>query len=223
MRALLLSLIIFLSYSSVPIKANDPVSNISQHELVQEEVVITARRRMERLQETPIAISAFSEEAMNIAGIANIRDLQESVPGLSISEMGNKAPSIFIRGVGQKESLAALDPGVGVYINSIYIARTDSQLLDLMDTESIQVLRGPQGTLFGKNNTGGALLVTTKVPHTGVLEGEVSTRVGNYGRRDVEVGANIPLNADTLATSISLKTTQMDGYLKRLLRRREIW
>lgn len=214
MRALLLSLIIFLSYSSVPIKANDPVSNISQHELVQEEVVITARRRMERLQETPIAISAFSEEAMNIAGIANIRNLQESVPGLSISEMGNKAPSIFIRGVGQKESLAALDPGVGVYINSIYIARTDSQLLDLMDTESIQVLRGPQGTLFGKNNTGGALLVTTKVPHTDALEGKASTRVGNYGRRDVEVGANIPLNADTLATSISLKSTHMDGYLK---------
>ena len=71
---------------------------------------------------------------------------------------GNKAPSIFIRGIGQKEANAALDPGVGVYINSIYIARTDSQLLDVIDTESIQVLRGPQGTLFGKNNTGGALL-----------------------------------------------------------------
>jgi outer membrane receptor protein involved in Fe transport len=214
MRKLLLFLIIFLSYSAASIKADSPTSNSSQQRLMQEEVIITARKRVERIQETPIAISAFSDEALKVAGIADIRDLQESVPGLNLSEMGNKAPSIFIRGVGQKESLAALDPGVGVYINSIYIARTDSQLLDLMDTESIQVLRGPQGTLFGKNNTGGALLVTTKKPNTNALETTVSTRLGNYGRRDFKISTNIPLNADTLATSISLKSTHMDGYLK---------
>ena len=214
MRNALLLLSIFFCCSAASIKADSPVLNSSQHHLIQEEVIITARKRVERLQETPIAISAFSDEALKVAGIANIRDLQESVPGLNISEMGNKAPSIFIRGVGQKESLAALDPGVGVYINSIYIARTDSQLLDLMDTESIQVLRGPQGTLFGKNNTGGALLVTTKKPHTNALETTVSTRLGNYGRRDFKISTNIPLNADTLATSISLKSTHMDGYLK---------
>ena len=214
MRKLLLFLIIFLSYSAASIKAASPTPNSSQQRLMQEEVIITARKRVERIQETPIAISAFSDEALKVAGIADIRDLQESVPGLNLSEMGNKAPSIFIRGVGQKESLAALDPGVGVYINSIYIARTDSQLLDLMDTESIQVLRGPQGTLFGKNNTGGALLVTTKKPNTNALETTVSTRLGNYGRRDFKISTNIPLNADTLATSISLKSTHMDGYLK---------
>jgi iron complex outermembrane receptor protein len=214
MRNALLLLTFFLSYSAASVKAASPVSNNSQHRVIQEEVIITARKRVERLQETPIAISAFSDEALKVAGIANIRDLQESVPGLNISEMGNKAPSIFIRGVGQKESLAALDPGVGVYINSIYIARTDSQLLDLMDTESIQVLRGPQGTLFGKNNTGGAVLVTTKAPHMDALEAAVSTRIGNYGRRDFKVSANIPLNADTLATRISVKSTRLDGYLK---------
>ena len=214
MRSALLSLVILLSYFPVSINADGPAPDSSQHQLIQEEVIITARKRTERLQETPIAISAFSNEAMNIAGIANIRDLQESVPGLNISEMGNKAASIFIRGVGQKESLAALDPGVGVYINSIYIARTDTQLLDLMDTESIQVLRGPQGTLFGKNNTGGALLVTTKKPHTDALETSVSTRIGNYGRRDLKISTNIPLNHDTLATRISLKSTHMSGYLK---------
>ena len=214
MRKLLLFLIIFLSYSAASIKAASPTPNSSQQRLMQEEVIITARKRVERIQETPIAISAFSDEALKVAGIADIRDLQEAVPGLNLSEMGNKAPSIFIRGVGQKESLTALDPGVGVYINSIYIARTDSQLLDLMDTESIQVLRGPQGTLFGKNNTGGALLVTTKKPHTDSLETAVSTRLGNYGRRDFKISTNIPLNDETLATRISLKSTHMDGYLK---------
>ncbi len=136
-----------------------------QSQLVLEEVIVTARRRAEELQDTPVAISAFSAEELKVQGIANTRDLQLSVPGLNFAEMGAKAPAIFIRGVGQKEAIAALDPGVGVYINSIYIARTDSQLLDIMDTESVQVLRGPQGTLFGKNNTGGALLVTTQLPN----------------------------------------------------------
>jgi len=103
----------------------------SQSQLVVEEVIVTARKRAEELQDTPVAISAFSAEAMKIAGIANTRDLEEAVPGLDFAEMGAKAPAIFIRGVGQKEAIAALDPGVVVYINSIYIARTASQLLDM--------------------------------------------------------------------------------------------
>jgi iron complex outermembrane receptor protein len=174
------------------VAAQGDTANDNQGQMALEEIIVTARKREESLQETPVAISAFSAEALEVAGIANTRDLQESVPGLIFSEQGNKAPSIFIRGIGQKEANAALDPGVGVYINSIYIARTDSQLLDVIDTESIQVLRGPQGTLFGKNNTGGALLINTIVPHTDALEGEVSTRLGNYGRRDVKVSGNVP-------------------------------
>ena len=200
-----------LTATAVHAQSSPPENSSGQ--LVLEEVIVTARKRAEVLQDTPIAISAFSAEALKIAGIANTRDLEQSVPGLNFSEMGNKSPSIFIRGVGQKESTTALDPGVGVYINSIYIPRTDSQLLDIMDTESIQVLRGPQGTLFGKNNTGGALLVSTKLPSTDELEGEVSTRLGNHGRQDLQVSGNIPLNDDTLAMRFGLKRTKMDGYL----------
>jgi len=193
-------------------EVTDP--DASSNQMVLEEVIVTARRREEALQDTPVAISAFSAEDLKVQGIANTRDLQLSVPGLNFSEMGNKAPSIFIRGIGQKETNSALDPGVGVYINSIYIARTDSQLLDVIDTESIQVLRGPQGTLFGKNNTGGALLVTTKLPHADALEGEASTRLGNYGRRDVKVSGNLPLIDDTLAARVSVASTNLDGYLE---------
>lgn len=185
-----------------------------QSQLVLEEVIVTARRRAEELQDTPVAISAFSAEDLKVQGIANTRDLQLSVPGLNFAEMAAKAPAIFIRGVGQKESTVALDPGVGVYINSIYIARTDSQLLDIMDTESVQVLRGPQGTLFGKNNTGGALLVTTQLPDSEAYGGEVSTRLGNYGRADLKGTANIPLIKDELAARVTLNTTNLDGYLK---------
>ena len=194
--------------------AQESPPDASRGEIVLEEVIVTARKREEMLQETPVAITALSNEELRIAGIANTRDLQQSVPGLNFSEQGNKAPSIFIRGVGQKEANAALDPGVGVYINGIYIPRTDSQLLDVMDTQSIQVLRGPQGTLFGKNNTGGALLVTTIAPHTDGFEGEASTRIGNHGRTDFKGSANIPIVEDKLAARIGLNRTSQDGYLE---------
>ena len=179
-----------------------------------EEVTVTARKREESLQDTPVAVSAFSASALETAGIATSRDLEQAVPGLNFAEMGTKGPSIFIRGIGQKDSSTALDPGVGVYLNSIYIPRTDSQLLDVVDIESVQVLRGPQGTLFGKNNTGGALVVTTRKPHVDGLEGEASIRVGDFGRGDFKASANIPLNDDTLAVRFSMNSTNLDGYLK---------
>ncbi len=214
MRTLASLALLAVGFPAAVTAAEVAAPDASSNQMVLEEVIVTARRREEALQDTPVAISAFSAEDLKVQGIANTRDLQLSVPGLNFSEMGNKAPSIFIRGIGQKETNSALDPGVGVYINSIYIARTDSQLLDVIDTESIQVLRGPQGTLFGKNNTGGALLVTTKLPHTDAREGEASARVGNYGRRDVKVSGNLPLNDDTLAARVSVASTNLDGYLE---------
>jgi len=182
--------------------------------MVLDEVIVTARKREETLQESPVAISALSAQALQEAGVSNTRDLQQSVPGLNFSEQGSKNPSIFVRGIGQRESAAALDPSVGVYINGIYIPRTDGQLLDTVDTESVQVLRGPQGTLFGKNNTGGAMLVTTKQPHNEGFEGYATSRLGNFGRRDVKVSANIPLNDDTLAMRAGVNSTKSDGFLK---------
>jgi iron complex outermembrane receptor protein len=201
------------AFSAVDVIAQDDVSS-SNAPMALEEIIVTARKREEALQDTPVAVSAFSAEALQVAGIANTRDLQESVPGLVFSEMSTKQPSIFIRGVGQKESIAALDPGVGVYINSIYIARTDSQVLDVVDPSSIQVLRGPQGTLFGKNNIGGALLVSTELPNTEEYSGAVTGRAGNHGRADLKLSGNLPLIDDKLAARFSLNTTNLDGYLK---------
>ena len=213
-RATVWTFITLLSFAVMEAASQGNVSGGSQNPMTLEEVVVTARKREEALQDTPVAISAFSAEGLEEAGIANTRDLQESVPGLVFTEMSTKTPSIFIRGVGQKESIAALDPGVGVYINSIYVARTDSQLLDVVDPSSIQVLRGPQGTLFGKNNIGGALLVTTEPPDTEDYSGSVSTRIGNEGRADLKASGNIPLIEDTLAARFSLNTTNLDGYMK---------
>ena len=210
----LLNLVLSL-FSITPALAQDNNGlDLFVDEMVLEEIIVTARKRQEALQDTPVAISALSAQALKDAGISNIRDLQQHVPGLNFSEQGSKNPSIFIRGVGQRESNTALDPGVGVYINNIYIARTDGQLLDTLDTESIQVLRGPQGTLFGKNNTGGAMLVTTKAPHTEAFEGYFSTRLGSFGRRDAKFSANVPLNDENLALRLSVNSVVMDGYLE---------
>jgi len=186
-----------------------------------DEVVVTARKREESLQESPVAISAFSAESLREAGVSTMRDLSTSVPGLSFSEMGSKASSIFIRGIGQKESSAALDPSVGVYINGLYIARTDTQLLDTVDTESVQVLRGPQGTLFGKNTTAGAMLVTTKSPNTEAFSGTAASKVGNFGRRDAKLFLNIPLNDDSLSMRAAVNSVKRDGYMKNVINDRE--
>jgi len=184
--------------------------------LLLNEIVVTARKREEGLQRTPLAVSAFDAQTLQASGVATMRDLAVAVPGLVFNEAGNKAPVIFIRGIGQKESIASLDPTVGVYLNGVYIPRTDTQMLDTVDTESVQVLRGPQGTLFGKNTTGGAILVATRSPNTDEFSGEVSTRLGNYGRRDAKVSVNIPLTQDTLSMRAALNSVKRDGYLENI-------
>lgn len=176
-----------------------------------EEVYVTARRREESLQETPVAVSAMGAEALAEAGVSTITDLQSLVPGLQFGESGSKTPAIFIRGIGQREGSAVLDPGVGVYLNGIFLSRQDTQLLDTVDTQSIQVLRGPQGTLFGKNNTGGAMLVTTRAPN--LYEGEfgVSVKGGNFGRQDIKLYGNLPLLEDKMATRFGVSSKRFDG------------
>ncbi|MGB1561664.1 MAG: TonB-dependent receptor [Sinimarinibacterium flocculans] len=181
-----------------------------------EEIVVTARRREESLQETPVAVTAMSAEALSAAGVSSITDLQQIVPGLQFGESATKTPSIFIRGVGQRDASAELDPGVGVYLNGIFIARQDTQLLDTVDTESIQVLRGPQGTLFGKNNTGGAMLVTTRAPDLGTPEFGGTAKAGNFGRLDLRLHGNLPLIDDRLGLRVAVNSKNYDGYLENI-------
>ena len=176
-----------------------------------EEVYVTARRREESLQETPVAVSAFGADALAEAGVSSITDLQQLVPGLQFGESGSKTPAIFIRGIGQREGSAVLDPGVGVYLNGIFLARQDTQLLDTVDTQSIQVLRGPQGTLFGKNNTGGAMLVSTRAANLFEPEFGATVKAGNYGRQDVKLYGNIPLIEDKMATRFGISSKRFDG------------
>ncbi|MBW2942165.1 TonB-dependent receptor domain-containing protein [Zhongshania aquimaris] len=179
-----------------------------------EEVIVTARKREESVQDIPIAISAFSAEDLRNAGIRNLSDMEGIVPGLNMGGGGNgvkKDSNPFIRGVGQRETKVTLDPAVGTYIDGIYLARTQGSLIDTVGVESVEVLRGPQGTLFGKNTTGGAINITTKKPHQD-FGASVDVTVGNYGRSDAVVMINGPLVEEQLLGRLTIGAKNSDGY-----------
>ncbi|MFT4615014.1 MAG: iron complex outermembrane receptor protein [Bacteroidia bacterium] len=176
---------------------------------VLEEVIVTARKREEAIQDVPVSVTAFTGNQLRDAGIANLKDLGYQTPGLQVDQ--SSSAQIWIRGIGQRDDGSRVDSPVGVYLDGLYIPRKDGQLLDLIDIQSVQVLRGPQGTLFGKNTTGGALLVTTKPPEES-LSGFIDARVGNFDRRDIRGSLSVPLIEDTLLSKITVGSIERDGY-----------
>ena len=183
--------------------------------LALEEVVVTARKREESLQEVPVAVTAFTAETMESLGIKNMHDIDGLVPGLNLGA-GNGVKgdgNAYIRGVGQRETRVTLDSGVGIYLDEVYIARASGALLDAVETEGIQVLRGPQGTLFGKNTTGGAILYTSIKPSS-EFGGTAKGTYGNLDRKDASLAIDIPLVEDTLLSRLSLATVNRDGYIE---------
>ena len=132
-----------------------------------EEIIVVARRREESIQDVPVAISAFTGTELYDAGIENVAQLAEVVPNMvfhtgSPTGGGTSTGSLYIRGVGSNEVSLGTEPGVGLYVDDVYLARSVGSVLDLVDIESVQVLRGPQGALFGRNNIGGAILLKTR-------------------------------------------------------------
>ncbi len=194
-----------------------PWITISQSSLAQsnilEEVIVTARKREESLQETPVAVTALDSNALREANIRNLADLTASVPGLD-AKVGSKSGEFSIRGVGARDSQnVRTDPAIGVYVDGIFIPRNDSQLVDTIDLESVQVLRGPQGTLFGKNTAGGVLLLTTIKPES-ELGGEVAVEVGNLDRQNLRASLNVPLVEDVLLGRFTVDSRTRDGYME---------
>ncbi len=177
-----------------------------------EEVLVTARKREENLQETPIAISAISGDQLREQGITNMLDLTKMVPSLEIRR--GQANQIYIRGIGERTGFARVDPAVGVYLDDIFLPRSDGQLLDTVDVRSIQVLRGPQGTLFGKNTTGGAMVLNVVKAHDGE-EAFVEAGLGNYNSKRFKAGFNRPLS-DELFFRAVVNVVKDDGWFENL-------
>lgn len=180
------------------------------------DIVVTARRREEKAQSLPIAITAISAADIAKLGARSAPDAVRSVPGLQFDVGGGISgnaftSSIYIRGVGQNEYLATSDPGVALYIDGVYYARQVGSVFDLADIKDLEVLRGPQGTLFGKNALGGALNVTTTAP-ADKFSALVQGNVGSYGRADAGLVVTGPIIPGKLNAKLAVQYRGYDGY-----------
>ncbi len=185
-----------------------------------EEIVITARKISESLQDVPIAVSAFTAESLKKKGLSNISQMGDYTPSLIMdftSALTGSSASIttFIRGIGQSDFLLTIDPGVGLYVDGVYVARSVGGIVDLLNLERIEVLKGPQGTLFGRNTIGGAINIVSAMPGEDFSINADAT-IGSFNRRDLRLTVDIPLIEDKLLSSLSFSTKNRDGYARRI-------
>jgi len=176
-------------------------------------VLVTARRRTESIQNAPVAVTAVNAEEIQKLFVYDLTDLDHQAPNVQIEAVGaihRNAAVIFSRGIGYANVDQGQDPAVGVSVDGVFYARNIGALDDIMDIEQVEILRGPQGTLFGRNTIGGVVNITTKKANTEEWEAQASVRVGNLGRLDYSAILNVPVS-DTFAFRIAARSQYQDG------------
>ncbi|WP_417456897.1 TonB-dependent receptor [Kordiimonas sp.] len=177
-----------------------------------EEILVTARRRTESLQDVPIAVTAFSADTLALRGAADITELAQIAPSVTLepSRATNSTLTAFIRGVGQQDPLAGFEQGVALYLDDVYMARPQGTLLDIYDVERVEILRGPQGTLYGRNAVGGAIKYVTKrlsdEPEFGL-----KLSYGSYNQIDAVVKGSVPIS-DKVRVGATVASLNRDGF-----------
>ena len=180
-----------------------------------EEVVVTAQKVTQNVQDVPIAISTFNSSTLQTKGLTSLSRLTALTPNVNLDSGApfsgdSSVLSASIRGIGQDDFAFNLDPGVGVYLDGVYLARTIGANQNLLDVDRIEVLKGPQGTLFGRNTIGGAISIVTHTPGNKFkVKGQAT--MGSYNRQDVQVMMDLPIS-DNLLTTISLSSQKRDGW-----------
>jgi iron complex outermembrane receptor protein len=188
-----------------------------------EEIVVTARKREENVQEVPVAVTVVTSDELEESAAADISELQTQVPNLSVYQGRNQSTTLtaFLRGIGQADPLWGVDPGVGLYIDDVYIARPQGALLDVYDVERIEVLRGPQGTLYGKNTIGGAIKYVSR-PLSDTTTGSVSLSAGEFSTLDARVSLGGALIPGKLRGKLAFASLNRGGYGENLLTGRDV-
>lgn len=182
-----------------------------------EVIVVTAQRRAENLQDVPIATTAFSSERLTELGIAQSNQIAFSTPNLYINGSAENAAKITLRGVGSNDFIPTANPGVGTYVDEVYNGVATAQTFQLFDLERVEVLRGPQGTLYGKNSTGGTINYISKKPDFSGFGARLQGSIANYSGFEVEGALNTPLS-ENLAARASFIMRTRDGYIDNLVR-----
>jgi len=193
--------------------AQQPVASVPTSGL--EEITVTARRQSENLQRVPIAVTAFNPKTLAQANITTVTDVAQLTPSLAVTQStyGPLGALIAIRGQQVQDQQLILTPSVGIYIDDVYQGSTATVgALGVQDAASVEVLKGPQGTLYGRNTTGGALKIDTPLPSLDKLEGGGSAGIGNQGIRQVSGNISIPLIDDALAFRVSGNLSRSTGY-----------
>lgn len=197
-----------LMLASQALAQNAPATDSTQVD----EVVVTAQRRSERLQDVPVTVTAFGAEQVEEARIREIDDVATRTPGLEFDAFPASQPRIVIRGIGSFDRGAAGDPSSAVFLDEVYLGRPAMVAFDAFDVERIEVLKGPQGTLYGRNVVGGAVNVVSKRPSFGGFDAGLEATVGNYERLEGAGFLNAPLG-DKAAVRASAAWRKHDGYV----------
>ncbi len=188
-----------------------PVKPVNAKQL--EQVTVTARKREETLQDVPIAVSAFTAQTLFKQNVQDLAGLQGKVPSLQIyaARGSNTTLTAYIRGVGQADPTWGFDPGVGIYLDDVYLARPQGAVLDVFDVERIEVLRGPQGTLYGKNTIGGAIKYVS-APLPVKTEGSVGATIGTHGEKDLKASIGGASDDQVWRGRAAFASSHNDGY-----------
>ena len=186
-----------------------------------ESIVVTARRREELIQDVPVSVSAFSGQQIEQAGIQDVTGLADLTPNttLKASRATNTTLTAFIRGIGQQDPVAGYEQGVGIYLDDVYLARPQGALQDIYDLARIEILRGPQGTLYGRNTIGGAVKYVSK-RLSDRAEINMKVALGEYSQQDLVVRGNLPIT-DTFRIGGTIATFNHDGYGRNVVNGRE--
>ena len=204
--------LLFASVCAAPFAFSSPA--LAQDGVVEDEgIVVTARRRAENLQDVPIAITVQSAEVLEQRGAADITVLNQTVPNatVQVARGSNSTLIAFIRGVGQQDPLWGFEPGVGLYVDDVYVARPQAAVLDIFDIERIEVLRGPQGTLYGRNTIGGAMRYVTRLMDTDQPHLTARFNYGSYNQMEGILSGSLPLS-ESFVIGGALALYARDGY-----------
>lgn len=211
-RRSLLTVAITSLLAGAPALAQEADNEAAQDRTL-ERIEVTARKTAENIQQVPVAVTSIGAMELEEKGISVLTEIQQFSPNTTLqnSRGTNSTLTAFIRGVGQQDPLWGYEPGVGIYIDDVYMARPQGAVLDLLNVERIEVLRGPQGTLYGKNTVGGAVKYITR-RMTGDAELEVEGSVGSYSQRDFKVTGQLPVIDNTLYVGFGIADLNRDGF-----------
>lgn len=184
-----------------------------------EDIVVTARRTNEQLQRTPVTITALTTESLRTRQIVDVTALQQTTPGLVVKQ-NHSGVGLSLRGQVQTSSDSSVDQSVGLYVDGVYVARQMAGRFDMLDIERIEVLHGPQGTLFGRNTTGGAISIITNKP-SDLFEGSIVAGIGNFDRREVTGVVNVPVS-EFLSARVAGRHVEHDGFGRNTFLNRDV-